>query len=99
MSNDISGILQRLLLVYRWVGFLCLIGWHVLWLGFLITARFVGEDVIEVLGSYFEILIFERGYDTWPSLIAWAGLTYWPIHWLLTGSKTFLPWRKESSNG
>ena len=95
INRFLMGVSQRLMLTYRWLGFLSLVSIH----GWI----FVGAPIMNLL-SIGETLIIEiqEGYVSWlsfddagaelGSFLIWLGLTYWPIQWILTGNKSLYPW-------
>ena len=97
IGKYIVGLLQRLILIYRWVGFLSLVLMH----GWLFVAApimnlfFNGETLLpEILEGYVSMLFWNDRRAELGSLLIWIGLTYWPIQWLLTGNKSLYPWRE-----
>jgi hypothetical protein len=80
-------IFQRFMFLFHWIGFLCLVGFIGL-LGLAISLD--GWDVSEALEALFEALAFE---EEGISVMLWIGIAHYPIKWILTGNKTFFPWR------
>ena len=74
--------------LFHWIGFLCLVGSIGLF-GFAISMN--EYDVLEAIELLFDALAFE--YDA-VSEILWLGIAHWPIKWILTGNKSFFPWKR-----
>ena len=83
-----KGFIQRLALLFHWIGFLSLVGFIVLY-GYGISPN-GGVPAGEALEVLFEVLAFEAEAI---SMILWIGITHWPIKWLITGNKALFPWQ------
>lgn len=85
-----KDIFQRFMFLFHWVGFICL---ATLILSVAVDVFFDNgfflDDVIEVL-----MLDRRRSIDE-PSatLWVWLAVTHYPIKWILTGNKSFFPWK------
>jgi len=80
-------IFQRLMFLFHWIGFLCLVGFIGLF-GLAISMKEL--DVLGVIGELFDELAFEVNI---VSVMLWPGIAHWPIKWILTGKKSFFPWK------
>ena len=82
---------ERLGLVIHWLGFLCLI-FVVVSLG---IAYFDNEDstLISVAAFYIYYLFGEDLFGTALFWVNWGAIVHWPIKFILTGNKSFFPWR------
>jgi formate hydrogenlyase subunit 3/multisubunit Na+/H+ antiporter MnhD subunit len=83
-------ILQRFMYLFHWVGFICL-------------ALFILVGVLSIVldsgrwlqGEVTYILEFDPHSTTTILHILWVWLavTHYPIKWIITGNKTFYPWK------
>ena len=83
-------MLNRLLLLIHWIGFLCLsviVGYIILGLIFGDQDPLVG--VIEFLWDCF------TGENDWMSVALWIAILHWPLNWIVTGDKAIFPWRRN----
>ena len=81
-------MIKRLGLIFHWIGFLCLTG-------FIATLVITKPDSVawsEVPEALWELLIFDNSLDVPFSIILWAGISHWPIKFVLTGNKNLFPW-------
>ena len=93
------GIIRRLLLLFHWLGFVCLVYWLVTFIAMTIPAATEGlneleyafEDIISILAIMWDL--DEAEYPIFWSL--WLAAAHYPVLWLLTGSKAILPWRNS----
>ena len=94
-----QGIIRRLLLLLHWLGFVCLVYWIVTFLAMTIPAvteglnelEYAFEDITSILAIMWDF--DEAEYPMFWSL--WLAAAHYPSLWLLTGSKTMLPWKKH----
>jgi len=90
-------MLNRLLLLIHWIGFLCLFGFigfsTVITIGIILDGNTsLGE--MDFISFLWASLTGDLGMD-WLSVFLWIGICHWPFNWVVTGDKTFLPWRRN----
>ncbi len=86
-------IYGRFIFLFHWAGFICLA---------TLTAVCVFDVFVES-GRLFEDVIEILMLEHWRSsndlrgsasmLWIWLAVTHYPIKWILTGNKTFFPWK------
>lgn len=83
-------MLNRLLLLIHWIGFLCLFSYiGGMAFGLIFNDYFVITNVIPL---FVDQLSFEEG---WRTVILWIAILHWPFNWIVTGNKAFFPWRRN----
>ena len=88
-------IFQRLMFAFRWVGFLCLVGF-ILYVVFNIILEPI--SLLELVDFVLAVLAFAGcGEEKVLSAMLWLGIAYWPIKWILTGDKALFPWQTKYS--
>jgi hypothetical protein len=74
--------------LFHWVGFICLA--LLILVGVINIVFDGGRDLDDVL----DILSFDTRYaEILEILWVWLAVTHYPIKWILTGNKSFFPWR------
>ena len=81
-------MLNRLGLVLHWIGFI---------FQFLLLFGYFPFTVLNGnVENIFEIILFDWGYyDIQEIIFVWVAIASWPINFILTGNKSFLPWRRD----
>ena len=90
-------MLRRLLFLFHWVGFICLLFIVGMFVYALVTERPSVEMVIAgLLDLLRNMLNFDnsRNSDADTFWILWLAVAHWPIKWMLSGDKAFWPWSK-----
>ena len=79
-------MLNRLGFVLHWISFI----FQLLFLfGYFPYMVFVGA-----VDEIFMIISFDWDYpETEEIILVWVAVASWPINFILTGNKSFLPWR------
>ena len=93
------GVFRRLLALVHWLGFICLVYWLITFLGISLAAlaeglnelKYALEDVTSILAIMWDL--DEAEYPLFWSL--WLALAHYPVVWVLTGNKSFFPWRNN----
>ena len=81
-------MLNRLGLVLHWIGFV----FQFLFLFGYFPIMVLGGGVEDI----FRIIIFDwYRADTEEIIFVWVAIASWPINFILTGNKSFLPWRRD----
>jgi hypothetical protein len=76
-------IFQRFILIFHWAGFIALC-----WTIAFIVFAFITQPIGVVLQSINYALDPRE-----PSSLMYFAIFHYPIKWILTGNKTFFPWR------
>jgi hypothetical protein len=84
-------IFRRFMFLFHWIGFLCLVGF-IGFFGLEISLNGYDYDLLEAIELLFETLAFK---EEAISVMLWLGIAHWPIKWILTGNKSFFPWKGE----
>ena len=91
-------MLNRLGLVLHWIGFLFQFGFLFGYLPglFFFQADRDFEQFLYEVEDIVEIIFFDWGYyDIKEIILVWGAVASWPITFILTGNKSFLPWRRD----
>ena len=86
-------MLERLGLVIHRIGFLCLGTsislFAITWLIFAAAGEIM--DLSDAMRYFGSVLVFEQRAIL--SVMLWIGIASYPIKWILTGNKSFFPWK------
>tara|TARA_B100000315_G_scaffold111404_1_gene102218 strand:- start:1166 stop:1423 length:258 start_codon:yes stop_codon:yes gene_type:complete len=83
-----KDIFQRFMFLFHWAGFICLA------LLILVGVLDIVLDSGNYLGDLLYILEFNTRYAGILEILwVWLAVTHYPIKWILTGNKSFFPWK------
>ena len=88
-----NDIFRRLMFLFHWIGFLSLVGLILVYGIIIFTGTFSNNTLGGVVQETIEFL-FDAPPDGNPIWwLWWLAITHYPIKWILTGNKSFFPWR------